>query len=169
MVLAIHFQETEHTRFSSLARCEILCRLYLGSFSTTTCTQFFTCIPQTTFQILGPAYSEAWFDLKGRTTATMVIAICVSIIFPCLRNKHLVTTSESNWWRFRPNYFPRVQDNSTICRIFAIAILFLNLTVLQIFGLAIICTAAIPFVLLIGTAPPTPPSMFASFPCTKVF
>ena len=27
------------------------------------------------FQVLGPMYSERWFDLKGRTTATMIIAV----------------------------------------------------------------------------------------------
>ncbi|KAG1732244.1 MFS general substrate transporter [Suillus paluster] len=37
--------------------------------------QFFSAISQPVFQVLGPKYSEMWFDLKGRTTATMVIAI----------------------------------------------------------------------------------------------
>ncbi|KAG2145999.1 major facilitator superfamily domain-containing protein [Suillus bovinus] len=37
--------------------------------------QFFSAISQPIFQVLGPKYSEMWFDLKGRTTATMVIAI----------------------------------------------------------------------------------------------
>ncbi|KAJ6609864.1 major facilitator superfamily domain-containing protein [Mycena sp. CBHHK59/15] len=37
--------------------------------------QFFSAIAQPIFQVLGPKYSETWFDLKGRTTATMVIAI----------------------------------------------------------------------------------------------
>ncbi|KIJ67994.1 hypothetical protein HYDPIDRAFT_107555 [Hydnomerulius pinastri MD-312] len=37
--------------------------------------QFFSAIAQPVFQVLGPKYSEKWFDLKGRTTATMVIAI----------------------------------------------------------------------------------------------
>ncbi|KAG1858154.1 MFS general substrate transporter [Suillus subluteus] len=37
--------------------------------------QFFSAISQPIFQVLGPKYSETWFDLKGRTTATMVIAI----------------------------------------------------------------------------------------------
>ncbi|KAG1802840.1 MFS general substrate transporter [Suillus plorans] len=37
--------------------------------------QLFSAISQPIFQVLGPKYSEMWFDLKGRTTATMVIAI----------------------------------------------------------------------------------------------
>ncbi|THH16733.1 hypothetical protein EW146_g3954 [Bondarzewia mesenterica] len=37
--------------------------------------QFFSAIAQPVFQVLGPKYSEVWFDLKGRTTATMLIAI----------------------------------------------------------------------------------------------
>ncbi|KAF9227412.1 MFS general substrate transporter [Gyrodon lividus] len=37
--------------------------------------QIFSAISQPVFQVLGPKYSEKWFDLKGRTTATMVIAI----------------------------------------------------------------------------------------------
>ncbi|CEL60833.1 Major facilitator superfamily domain-containing protein 7 OS=Homo sapiens GN=MFSD7 PE=2 SV=1 [Rhizoctonia solani AG-1 IB] len=37
--------------------------------------QIFTGFSQPWFQILGPKYSETWFDLRGRTTATMVIAI----------------------------------------------------------------------------------------------
>lgn len=27
------------------------------------------------FLVLGPKYSEVWFDLKGRTTATMFVAL----------------------------------------------------------------------------------------------
>jgi FLVCR family MFS transporter 7 len=37
--------------------------------------QFLSAISQPIFQVLGPKYSEMWFDLKGRTTATMVIAV----------------------------------------------------------------------------------------------
>lgn len=32
-------------------------------------------IAQPWFQIVGPKYSELWFGLKGRTTATAIIAI----------------------------------------------------------------------------------------------
>ena len=28
------------------------------------------------FQIVIPSYSQKWFDLKGRTTATMIMGIC---------------------------------------------------------------------------------------------
>ncbi|KAL0956303.1 hypothetical protein HGRIS_002460 [Hohenbuehelia grisea] len=37
--------------------------------------QFFASIAQAVYQVLGPKYSETWFDLRSRTTATMVIAI----------------------------------------------------------------------------------------------
>ena len=37
--------------------------------------QLFGGIAQPVFQVLGPMYSERWFDLKGRTTATMIIAV----------------------------------------------------------------------------------------------
>lgn len=37
--------------------------------------QFFAGFAQPVFQVLGPIYSEKWFDLNGRTTATMLIAI----------------------------------------------------------------------------------------------
>ncbi|KDN38987.1 hypothetical protein RSAG8_09144, partial [Rhizoctonia solani AG-8 WAC10335] len=37
--------------------------------------QVFTGFAQPWFQILGPKYSETWFDLRGRTVATMIIAI----------------------------------------------------------------------------------------------
>lgn len=37
--------------------------------------QFFASIAQPIYQVLGPKYSEVWFNLQGRTTATMAIAI----------------------------------------------------------------------------------------------
>lgn len=37
--------------------------------------QLFTSIAQPIFQVLGPKYSETWFDLGGRTTATMIVAV----------------------------------------------------------------------------------------------
>ncbi|KAF8608614.1 MFS general substrate transporter [Ceratobasidium sp. AG-I] len=37
--------------------------------------QVFTGFGQPWFQILGPKYSEVWFDLRGRTTATMIVSI----------------------------------------------------------------------------------------------
>ena len=38
-------------------------------------TQLFAAMAQPIFQVLGPKYSEKWFDLKGRTTATMIISV----------------------------------------------------------------------------------------------
>jgi FLVCR family MFS transporter 7 len=37
--------------------------------------QALAAISQPVYQILAPKYSERWFDLKGRTTATMIISI----------------------------------------------------------------------------------------------
>ncbi|KAF8813927.1 MFS general substrate transporter [Phlegmacium glaucopus] len=37
--------------------------------------QFFASIPLAIYQVIGPRYSETWFGLEGRTTATMLIAI----------------------------------------------------------------------------------------------
>ncbi|KAI6037951.1 major facilitator superfamily domain-containing protein [Pisolithus marmoratus] len=37
--------------------------------------QLFGTLSQPVFQVLGPIYSERWFDLKSRTTATMAITI----------------------------------------------------------------------------------------------
>src|SRR5258708_888000 len=53
---------------------------FLSLFPSHSCTllflgQFFTGLAQPWFQVLGPKYSELWFDLKGRTTATAIIAI----------------------------------------------------------------------------------------------
>jgi FLVCR family MFS transporter 7 len=38
--------------------------------------QFFASIAQPLYQVLSPIYSETWFDLNGRTTATMILGIC---------------------------------------------------------------------------------------------
>ena len=44
--------------------------------------KIFTAVAQPVFQVLGPMYSEKWFDLNGRTTATMLIAIGPYVSFP---------------------------------------------------------------------------------------
>ncbi|KAI6143445.1 hypothetical protein BKA82DRAFT_2443147 [Pisolithus tinctorius] len=41
--------------------------------------QLFGAISKPVFPILGPVFSERWFDLKSRTTATMAIAIAVRL------------------------------------------------------------------------------------------
>ncbi|QRV79125.1 major facilitator superfamily transporter [Ceratobasidium sp. AG-Ba] len=46
-----------------------------GKYALLLLGQIFTGFGQPWFQILGPKYSEVWFDLRGRTTATMIIAI----------------------------------------------------------------------------------------------
>jgi len=46
-----------------------------GAYALLMVGQIFGAIAQPIFQILGPKYSEVWFNLKERTTATMVMSI----------------------------------------------------------------------------------------------
>ncbi|KAF8813928.1 MFS general substrate transporter [Phlegmacium glaucopus] len=46
-----------------------------GAYALLIVGQFFASIPQAIYQVIGPKYSETWFGLEGRTTATMLIAI----------------------------------------------------------------------------------------------
>ncbi|KAF9051051.1 MFS general substrate transporter [Hymenopellis radicata] len=46
-----------------------------GAYALLMFGQFFAAIAQPIFQVLGPKYSETWFSLQGRTTATMIVAI----------------------------------------------------------------------------------------------
>lgn len=46
-----------------------------GAYSLIIIGQALSAVSQPVFQILAPKYSERWFDLKGRTTATMIISI----------------------------------------------------------------------------------------------
>ncbi|KAJ7725873.1 major facilitator superfamily domain-containing protein [Mycena maculata] len=46
-----------------------------GAYALLFIGQFFAAIAQPIFQVIGPKYSETWFDAKGRTTATMIVAI----------------------------------------------------------------------------------------------
>ncbi|THU99971.1 MFS general substrate transporter [Dendrothele bispora CBS 962.96] len=90
--------------------------------------QVFASLAQPIYQVLGPKYSESWFDLKGRTTATMILAIAnpVGSALGQLISPLVDTTKDS------------------------------------ILVLGIIGTAATPFVFLIQSAPPTPPTFTAS-------
>ncbi|KAF5380571.1 hypothetical protein D9615_004653 [Tricholomella constricta] len=92
--------------------------------------QFFAAIAQPIFQIVGPKYSETWFDLKGRTTATMIVAIANPV-----------------GGAIGQLLSPLVGDTRQ-----------------SILVLGILSTAVIPFVLLIGRAPPTPPTYAGSKP-----
>ncbi|KAG5647055.1 hypothetical protein DXG03_001425 [Asterophora parasitica] len=92
--------------------------------------QFFVAIAQPIFQIVGPKYSETWFNLNGRTTATMVAAIANPV-----------------GGAVGQLLSPLVGDTRQ-----------------SILVLGILSTAVIPFVFLIGKAPPTPPTYAASKP-----
>ncbi|CAA7261775.1 unnamed protein product [Cyclocybe aegerita] len=86
--------------------------------------QLFASIAQPIYQVIGPVYSEAWFDLKGRTTATMVIAI-----------------SNPVGGALGQLLSPLVGDTRQ-----------------SILVLGIMATAVAPFVLLVRSNPPTPPT-----------
>ena len=49
--------------------------------------QALSAVSQPVYQILAPKYSERWFDLNGRTTATMIISIGTFSSF-AKRNPH---------------------------------------------------------------------------------
>ena len=68
--------------------------------------QLLSGIAQPVYQVLGPKYSETWFSLKGRTTATMLLAVGM---YP--RGVHLnirlrVSSSEPDRRRHRSTYPP---------------------------------------------------------------
>jgi len=46
-----------------------------GSYALLIISSIVSSIPQCVTQVLGPTYSEKWFDLQGRTTATMIVGI----------------------------------------------------------------------------------------------
>ncbi|KAK0455056.1 major facilitator superfamily domain-containing protein [Armillaria borealis] len=90
--------------------------------------QLFASVAQPIYQVLGPKYSETWFNLQGRTTATMIIAI-----------------SNPIGGAIGQLLSPLVGDTRH-----------------SILVLGIISTAATPFVFLIRSTPPTPPTYAAS-------
>ncbi|KAJ7647381.1 major facilitator superfamily domain-containing protein [Roridomyces roridus] len=99
-----------------------------GAYALLVVGQIFSAVAQPIFQVMGPKYSETWFDLKGRTTATMIVAIAnpVGGAIGQLLSPIVGNTRQS------------------------------------ILVLAIISSAAAPFLLLINSAPPTPPTYSAS-------
>ncbi|KAF7375285.1 Major facilitator superfamily domain-containing protein 7 [Mycena sanguinolenta] len=98
------------------------------SYSLVISGQLFSAISQPVFLVLAPRYSETWFDLKGRTAATMAISIANPVGGAIAQ----VVSSR----------FSSVRES--------------------ILGLAIVSTAVSPFVLLVGDAPPTPPTYSGS-------
>ncbi|KAF7298232.1 MFS general substrate transporter [Mycena chlorophos] len=99
-----------------------------GAYALLIVAQIFSAIAQPIYQVVGPKYSETWFSLEGRVTATMVLAIAnpVGGALGQLLSPIVGTTRQS------------------------------------ILVLAIISTVAAPFVFLISSAPPTPPTYAAS-------
>ncbi|KAG6372329.1 major facilitator superfamily domain-containing protein [Boletus reticuloceps] len=113
--------------------------------------QIFSAIAQPIFQVLGPFYSEKWFDLKGRTTATMAIAIGLYIfLFPSL---FFLLFSAAN------------PIGGAIGELLAP---FVGTPRQSILVLAIISTATVPAVLFISDSPPTPPTYAGSKPAQSL-
>ncbi|KAG6813389.1 hypothetical protein H0H92_011655 [Tricholoma furcatifolium] len=98
--------------------------------------QFFSAIAQPVYQVLGPKYSETWFDLKGRTTATMIVAIV----------------------------FSQDTANPVGGAIGQLISPLVGSTRHSILVLGILSTAVIPFVFCVGSAPPVPPIADAHIP-----
>ncbi|KAG6902749.1 hypothetical protein C0995_011897 [Termitomyces sp. Mi166 len=90
--------------------------------------QLFAAIAQPIYQVVGPKYSETWFNLKGRTTATMIVAISNPIGGAV---GQLIS--------------PLVGDTRQ-----------------SILVLGILSTAVTPFIFLVGSVPPTPPTYAGS-------
>ncbi|KAF9070062.1 major facilitator superfamily domain-containing protein [Rhodocollybia butyracea] len=91
-------------------------------------------VAQPMYQVLGPKYSENWFNLQGRTTATMIVAIAnpVGSAIGQLLSPLVGDTRQS------------------------------------VLVLGIISTAVAPFVLLVQSQPPTPPTYSASTPSASI-
>ncbi|KAF8320695.1 MFS general substrate transporter [Clavulina sp. PMI_390] len=115
--------------------------------------QIATGITQPWFQVIGPRYSELWFDLKGRTTATAIVAIsnpvgCAlgELISPLYSDVRKSVT-------YRIYLFsPTLHANWAIP----------SLWVYQLLTLAIITTILSLTTLGILPAPPTPPTYAGS-------
>ncbi|CCM01685.1 uncharacterized protein FIBRA_03749 [Fibroporia radiculosa] len=103
-----------------------------GAYALVLIGQLLSGIAQPIFQVLVPGYSEKWFDLKSRTTATMLMSIGERPSNPIgtglgqLISPLVGTTRQS------------------------------------ILVMGIIYTAAAPFVLVVTDSPPTPPTHAAS-------
>ncbi|EJD00097.1 MFS general substrate transporter [Fomitiporia mediterranea MF3/22] len=50
-----------------------------GAYALLLIGQFLSSIPQVLFLVLAPTFSETWFDMKGRTTATMIMSIATPV------------------------------------------------------------------------------------------
>ncbi|KAI5123266.1 hypothetical protein M0805_001355 [Coniferiporia weirii] len=106
-----------------------------GAYTLLIIGQFLSAFPQVIFQVLAPKFSETWFNLQGRTTATMLMSISNPIGAAV---GQLIS--------------PIVTDPRD-----------------SVLVLGIISTAISPFVLLVGSRPPTPPSYSGSQPSPHFF
>lgn len=68
--------------------------------------QLLSGVAQPVYQVLGPKYSETWFSLKGRTTATMFLAVGMYSHSERLEICLSVSSSEPDRKRHRSTYPP---------------------------------------------------------------
>ena len=115
------------------------------------------------FQVVVPSYSERWFDLKGRTTATMIMGLgmCLPLLVRLARRWKIsdYMRSEPRRERIRAADPSPYQHNATISAFAYRSMPSFSLIAKQILVMAIIFTVAAPIVFFVGEAPPTPPSM----------
>ena len=123
-------------------------------------TQFFASIATPVFQVLGPKYSETWFGLKGRTTATMVMAISSSLRLNFPPAFSYLFRRLSCWGCDRTITITPGWQHKTVCSYFYLSSRYDHQfrPTVQILVLGIISTVVFPALFLIGEAPPTPPS-----------
>ena len=117
------------------------------------------------FQVVVPSYSERWFDLKGRTTATMIMGLGMCFSPPPLFHwraggKFLTICAANPVGNALGQLIPPLISTTRQSVRLRIARCFhFSLIAHQILVMAIIFTAAAPIVFFVGEAPPTPPSM----------
>lgn len=125
--------------------------------------QALSAVSQPVYQILAPKYSERWFDLKGRTTATMIISIGID----SFSRNGIPTTDQSSsqrilsvvgWASYCHQYIRIPASRYVHIQLVTAVSMSTWHGTSKILALAIISTAVVPLDLLIAEAPPTPPS-----------
>lgn len=110
--------------------------------------KLFGSVAQATFQVLAPSFSEAWFDMKGRTTATMLMSIC------------MFSVSSPTRYSVKNSHHQPLTANPIGGALGQLISPLVSTPKKSVLVLGIISTVATPFVFLIYDAPPTPPCAF---------
>ena len=121
----------------------------MGSFAIILVAQLLVGVVAPCFQVVGPRYAEVWFDLKGRATATMIVAIC-TFLSVAYRVENIACSP-----------LPPADPLGTA--VGQIVAPFLTNIRFGILFLAILTSAALPLSFAVLPKPPSPPSNFLSF------